>query len=151
MTPIEILKKLGLLNWSNIYIGIKKGWATKKDAIEYAVGLLQVGCDDDGIGLIAGGEQLEDDELIELISQSATKKNDAAELDKWRMAYLISVVESGNDLQSQLDKLQEVYANFNYPEDMAACSIYSQSSTQPLIAMEQVVKELKHKFGIPIA
>ena len=150
MTPIEVLKKLGLLNWSNIYVGIKKGWATKEDAIEYAVGLLQVGCDEDGIALIAGGEQLEEDELIELISQSTSKNDSAAELDKWRMGYLISISESGDDAQTQLDRLQEVYANFNYPEDMAACSIYSQSSTQPLVAMEQVVKELKHRFGIPI-
>lgn len=146
MSPIKILINLGLLCWSTILLGLKKGWVSRKDVIDYAVDLLVNGNEDEDVAIIAGGESLEDDELFNLISNQAKQSDNAAALDKWRLAHLLNIAESDDDEQTKLDRLQEVYANFDYPEDMASCSIYSQDEIDPLVAMTQIVEELKRRL-----
>lgn len=147
MSPIKILINLGLLCWSTILIGLRKGWVSRKDVIDYAVDLLVNGNEDEDVAIIAGGESLEDDELFNLISNQVKQSDNAAALDKWRLAHLLNIAESDDDEQTKLDRLQEVYANFDYPEDMASCSIYSQDEIDPLVAMTQVVEELKSRLA----
>lgn len=146
MSPIKILISLGLLRWSTILLGMGKGWLTRKDIIDYAVDLLVNGNDDDGVAIIAAGENLADSELLNLISNQVEHSDTDNELDKWRLAHLISIAESKEDEQTKLDRLQEVYANFDYPEDMSSCSIYSQDDIDPLEIMVRVVEELRNKF-----
>jgi len=146
MSPIKKLLNLELLCWSTILLGMKKGWASRKDAIDFAVSLLVNGNEDERVAIIAGGESLEDDELLKLILNQIEQTDRAADLDKWRLAHLVDIAESGSDEQTKLDRLQEVYANFDYPEDMASCSIYSQHNIDPLVAMVQVADHLKSKF-----
>jgi len=146
MSPVKILINLGLLCWSTILLGLDKGWVSRKDVIEYAVDLLVKGNEDENVVIIAGGEPLGDDELLDLISNLVEQSDNTGELDKWRLAHLISIAESNEGEQSKLDRLQEVYANFDYPEDMASCSVYSQDEIDPLVAMMQVVEELRNKL-----
>lgn len=148
MSPIKILINLGLLRWSTILLGLKKGWVTRKDAINYAVDLLVNGNDDEDVAIIAGGESLEDDDLLNLISNQVEQTDNTTDLDKWRLAHLLCIAESDEDEQSKLDRLQEVYANFEYPEDMASCSIYSQDEIDPLVAMMQVIEESRSKLTL---
>jgi len=68
ISPTKILINLRLLCWSTILLGLIKGWVSRKDVIEYAVGLIVNGNEDEGVAIIAGGEFLEDDELFNLIS-----------------------------------------------------------------------------------
>ncbi|MEG3219673.1 DUF2247 family protein [Vibrio gigantis] len=147
MSPIKILIDLGLLCWSTLLLGMSKGWASRKDAIDYAVTLLVSGIEEEDVAVIASGESLEEDELLKLISNQVKQNDCAADLDKWRLAHLLSISESGDDEQAKLDRLQEVYANFEYPEDMASCSIYSQDEIDPLVAMTKVVEELKSRLA----
>ena len=146
MSPVKKLMDLGLLCWSTIFLGLKKGWVKRKDVIDYAVGLLMAGNDDEAVALIAGGESLNDEELLNLISTQIANKDEFAALDKWRLANLLCIAESEDSDQEKLDKLQEVYAKFEYPKDMESCSIYSRDEVDPLLAMMQVVKELKSRF-----
>jgi len=146
MSPVKILINLGPLCWSTILLGLDKGWVSRKDVIEYAVDLLVKGNEDENVVIIAGGEPLGDDELLDLISNLVEQSDNTGELDKWRLAHLISIAESNEGEQSKLDRLQEVYANFDYPEDMASCSVYSQDEIDPLVAMMQVVEELRNKL-----
>lgn len=146
MLPIKILINLGLLHWSTILLGLGKGWVNRKDVIDYAIDLLVNGNNDESIAIIAAGEILRDDELLNLISNQVEQSADTHDLDKWRLAHLISIAESKEDEQTKLDRLQEAYANFDYPEDMASCSIYSQDQIDPLVAMTQVVEKLRGKL-----
>lgn len=146
MLPIKILKNLGLLCWSTILLGLGKGWVSRKDVIDYAVDLLVNGNGDENVAIIAAGETLRDDELLKLISNQVKQSDNTDTLDKWRLAHLISIAESNEDVQTKLDRLQEVYANFDYPEDMASCSIYFQGEIDPLVAMMHIVEELKSKL-----
>lgn len=146
ISSVEILKELGLLCWSTIYVGFKNDWLKQKDVIDYAVNLLIEGNDDKVVVLIAGGEALNDMELLNFILPKIENKDDTTAIDKWRLANLLCIVESENNDQEKLDQLQEVYAKFEYPEDMKSCSIYSQNELDPLSAMMQVVEELKRKY-----
>lgn len=146
MLPIEIMINLGLLCWSTILLGLKKGWVSRKDVIDYAVGLLVDGNEDEGVVTIAAGESLEDDELFNIVSNQVAQTDNAADLDKWRLAHLLYIAESDDDEQIKLDRLQEVYANFDYPEDMASCSIYSQDEIDPFMAMTEVVDKLRSRL-----
>lgn len=143
---MKILINLGLQCWSTILLGHTKGWVSRNDFIAYAVDLLVNGNNDEDVAVIAGGEPLGDDELYKLISNQIVQTDTVADLDKWRLAHLLNIAESEDDEQTKLDRLQEVYTNFDYPEDMASCSIYSQDQIDPLVAMMQVVEELKRRL-----
>lgn len=147
MSPINKLIELGMLCWSTLLLGLNKGWATRKDAIDYAVSLLVNGSDDEDVAIIAGGETLSDDELFSLISKKVDGTRSFSDFDKWRLAHLLCVAESNDDEQGKLDKLQEVYAAFDYPEDMASCSIYSQDDTNPIVAMMRGIEELRSRIS----
>ncbi len=146
MSPIKIMINLGLLCWPTILFGFRKGWVSRKDVIDYAVDLLINGSDNEDIAIIAGGESLGNDELLDMISNQVEQAKNSAALDKWRLAYLLNIAESDENQQTKLDRLQEVYANFDYPEDMASCSIYSQDEIDPLVAMMQVVEKLRSRL-----
>ena len=116
--------------------------------IDYAVSLLMTESDDEDIAVIAAGESLSDDELFDLVSAQSKNEDAGADLDKWRLAYLLCIAESDSSEQEKIDKLQDVYSQFDYPEDMASCSIYAQDDIDPLMAMMQVVKGLRQKFSL---
>ncbi|MDD2739858.1 MAG: DUF2247 family protein [Methylomonas lenta] len=145
-SPIDILIDLELLCWSTILLGLKKGWVNRKEVIDYAVNLLVNGNNEEDVAVIAGGESLSDDELFNLISKQIKNTDDATDLDKWRLANLLCIEESDDCEQSKIDKLQEIYANFDYPEDMASCSIYYQDKVDPLVAMMRVVDKLRNRL-----
>jgi len=146
MSPIKVLIDLGLLCWSTIHLGLRRGWVNRKDVIDYAISLLVKGNDDEGVAIIAGGEPLSDDELLNLISNHIEKTDDVTNLDKWLLAHLLYITESNDDKQSKIDELQEVYANFDYPEDMISCSIYSQDEIDPLVATIKVIEKLRSRL-----
>jgi len=148
MTSIKKLLELGLICWSTIFIGLKNGWMSQQDLIDYAVSLLVAGSDNEDIAVIAAGESLSDDELLDMVSVLSKNEDTGADLDKWRLAYLLCISESDSSEQEKIDKLQEVYSQFSYPEDMASCSIYAQDSIDPIMAMMQVIKELRKKLLI---
>ncbi|HBX57751.1 DUF2247 family protein [Pseudomonas sp. UBA2684] len=146
MSPFKILIDLGLMCWSVIFLGFRKGWVKRKDVFEYAVSLLVSGNESEDVAVIAGGEYLSDDELLSLVSKQIEKSDYVADLDKWRLAFLLCIDGSDDCEQDKINRLQEVYADFGYPEDMVSCSVYSQDDVCPLVAMKQVVKELQGKF-----
>ncbi|MCZ4282100.1 DUF2247 family protein [Kiloniella laminariae] len=143
MSPLKVLINFNLLCWSTILIGLRRGLISQKDVIDCAVDLIVNGNDDVEVAIIAGGESLGDEELFNLISNLVKQPDKSVDLDKWRLAHLLYIAESDDDEQTKLNRLQEVYANFDYPEDMASCSIYSQSEIAPLVAMIQVIEKLR--------
>jgi len=98
--------------------------------------------------LLREGEYLTDDELIGLVLNLIKTTDSAADLDKWRLAFLLCIEASDDSDEDKVNKLQEVYADFDYPEDMASCSVYSQDNVSPLVAMSQVVQELRERFSL---
>ncbi len=167
---IDILRQLGQLDWRVLLVGWRRGWATRGDIIAFAVAwLLQHSDDEDSrIAELAGGESLEDAELEAILGSYAAAGNGSlpedrrsAEVDKWRLAHLRLLADGALDPEAKLARLEELYAEFDYPEDMAACSRYYLSPSQrqhgwavgdqcpsPLDAMEAVLSELEERLEV---
>lgn len=146
MSPFKILSELRLACWSTISLGFRKGWVRRSDIFDYAIGQLMSGDAGQEVAQIAGGEYFSDEELLELIEDKQQGQNAVSDLDKWRLAFLLSIEWSGDSEEDKLCRLQEVYADFDYPEDMALCSIYSQGEVSPIVAMSWVVKKLQDEL-----
>lgn len=146
MSPLGVLISLGLACWSTIFLGFRKRWIGRKDIFEFAMNQLLNGCESECVAIIAGGEYLNDEELLEVVSKQMEMTNLLAEVEKWRLAFLLCIDTSNDSDESKINRLQEVYADFDYPEDMASCSIYSQDGVDPLVAMSRVVEKLRERF-----
>ncbi|MDH0650158.1 DUF2247 family protein [Pseudomonas sp. GD03858] len=146
MSPFGVLIGLGLACWSTIFLGFRKRWIGREDVFEFAMNQLLNGCESERVAIIAGGEYLSDEELLEIISKQMEMTNCVAEMDKWRLAFLLCIDASNGSDEDKINRLQEVYADFDYPEDMASCSIYCQDGVGPLVAMSRVVERLRKRF-----
>lgn len=150
MITKEIIKKLGLMSWQVILVGLKKGWLTRKDVVDYAIELLMSGKESENILLLGSSESLSDDDFYRLINSEIVLNHDIESLEeslnKWRLANLISISQSNLVDEEKLDLLQKVYADFGYPEDMKYCSIYSSGSENPLCVMNYVIENLKNNI-----
>jgi hypothetical protein len=149
MLPLNVLIDLGLASWSTMLLGFRKRWVRRDDIFEYAINQLLIGSESERVAIIAGGRYLSDEELVEIVSKQIEVENCVADIDKWRLAFLLCVDASDDSDENKIKRLQEIYADFDYPEDMASCSVYSQDRGDPLVAMKQVVNRLREKFSLP--
>jgi hypothetical protein len=131
-----------------LFIGQQNGWITKSDIADYAVNLLSLGLDngDENIAVLAIAESFDDSELRDLLLQVGGEAEKTDSVEKWRLAELIALCESALSDEEKLNRLQDLYAKFDYPEDMSSCSIYSQDSVNPKVAMLNVISSLKRKY-----
>lgn len=150
MDAIEILQELGLLSWSVIGCGLEKGWMTKKQVIDYAIKQVLNGENGNScnIEIIAMGEDLNSHEFLNLVNSESKDGEEQFSLKSWRLAKLIIIDNSDKSDQEKIDMLQEVYSSFYYPEDMSSCSIYANDGIDPLVAMYNVIQNLKNSLMV---
>lgn len=149
MKPVAVLKKLDLVSWPTLLFGWKKGWVEKSDIADYATYLLSVDLDNDdkNIAVLAGADFSDESEIENIMLKVSGSTIEPEAIEKWRLATLIALNVSTLSDEEKLNKLQELYAEFDYPEDMSSCSIYSQDSVDPLTAMSDVISALTEKIS----
>jgi hypothetical protein len=147
----EELLELNLIDWPTLYIGFKKGLISKKDIEDYATLLLtEPSFFEQDIALLANATNYDENAIEDMLTKlfdlnSLIKEN---EIDKLKLAALLNIEKSPISNQEKCDKLQNLYADFDYPEDMADCSIYSTSpNISPLKAMNKLIFSLRGKFS----
>ncbi len=158
MLIFNVMQKFELVDWYTLLVGLKHGWCSKNNLINYGEKVIEQTADDvidENLAMIASGEALAVDELVRLVLQFLSchkkimnQKIEANAVEKWRFAHLYCLLKSGESEQQKIDKLQEIYAEFGFPEDMSSCSIYSNDSIDPLIATENVVRTLLQQLNI---
>ena len=137
--PIEVLEQSGLLGWPTLSVGFKRGWATAADVAEFATNwLVEHPADNDPrileLAMVdaSGGEGVLT--LLDAYVVSTTGASPgyeiSREVDRWRLASLKLLVDSDSEPEAILNKFEELYAEFGYPEDMAPCSRYFVSPAQ---------------------
>ena len=138
---------MNLICWPVLVVGWRKGWVTKLDIADYAASLLSTDSDkeneDEDVILLASANFLQDEEVEELLIKVAGSYAEKEALGKWRLMHLVSLSSSSLSDQEKIDKLQILYADFDYPEDMKSCSIYSQDEVDPLEALSKVILKLE--------
>ena len=159
---VGILKGLDLISWPTLSIGFENGWVQRSEIVEYALNVMTTSVEDNfkEVILLAGSELYDHDEFKQILVGVLNKKgfdasnvnNKNIESDKWRLGFLIFLDSKTSTPEFKLDKLQKLYSQFNYPEDMAACSCYynpldNDSYEGPLNELKTVIIKLKTKLG----
>jgi hypothetical protein len=144
------LKKLNLVHWGIIMIGFDKGLISKQDIEDYSTLILENSeVFDPEIALLANAQNYTDIEIKEMIQTQLNPNKFVAdvEINKLRLAALLSLNEENITDEEKCDKLQMLYAAFDYPDDMSACSIYSvNSKISPIKAMNNLIVSLEQKY-----
>lgn len=161
MSVIIILNELGLVDWNTIYVGFERGYLSKKDVVTYA--LEQVESTDSSnyyLCLLAGGEYDSDSDIkenllnfMDSINNKEIKINESIELKKYHLGYMIALQKESISEEDKIEKLQRLYADFDYPEYMMTCSIYylendkeSNGIEDPLVSLRKVIEKLKSEL-----
>ncbi|MBA4242453.1 MAG: DUF2247 domain-containing protein [Pseudomonas sp.] len=147
------LAKRNLVDWPTLAIALNNGWINKDAVSEHAFRLLSASQQNSDIAVLAGSDALSDDEVVALLATLCKKEGiDLQEkrshvLEKWRLAMLSELQHSSLADEDKIERLQALYAEFDYPDDMASCSIYAQNDVDPIDALHQVVTALEQRFA----
>ena len=158
MNRYEFLKQESLLSWSVIKWGWENHTLSFDNMLDYAVLQLE-SSNDENIAILAGLSETDRDTICQILNELVSKEPEQDSKGKWILAALLVIQESELDDQSKIDSLQEVYAEFDYPESLSKCSIYyvepekrtnvkiGDILSDPLIEMQKVIKQLFQIFG----
>lgn len=101
----------------------RSAWINKDAVSEHAFKLLSAGQQDSDIAVLAGSDALSDDKVVALLATLCKKEGiDLQEkqshaLEKWRLAMLSDLQHSSFANEDKIERLQELYAEFGYPDD----------------------------------
>jgi hypothetical protein len=156
---LDTMNEAGMLDWATLLVGLYERWLTREDAVAFAVNWLVANPDesDDQIIELAGLDYASDREIRELVAKVA-QRNSAfietdeerykSEMEKWRFAHLKILDEAKLPDSQKIDELQQLIADFGYPQDMADCSIYGTPGIDPLSALKKVIANLRVGLSI---
>ncbi|WZY01535.1 DUF2247 family protein [Bacillus sp. FSL W7-1360] len=116
-------------DWKTLYVGLKLDLITASDITNYAAEFLSKHPEDTNQNIIQlawGEENLDYESLLEIIMQESSLNDLILNTDlrqfekrKWRFGVLSCLkIKHQDDSEELLNKIAEVYADFNYPEDM---------------------------------
>lgn len=154
MTAFEMLMRANLLDWPILVVGLERNWCVKKNIIQFAEKCASEAAQVDGELLtIATGESLSNPDLIlcclrymETIGEALSPESRQRSLDQWRFSYMVLLLDGPDSVEDKINRLQELYGEFGFPEDMASCSIYSNNGIDPLTSAHIVVKQLAERL-----
>ena len=157
MTPdsaLRVLRRRGQLTWRAMQFGLQRGWMKREDVAHAAADWL-AGNPDSSLQpalLLAACEGDDVQEVSAMLGEANTASTRETEGDaalRWRWAFLAALADDCADGEVRLQRLQEVYAEFGFPPDMADCSRYhaGQPGESPLAAMRRVIADLGHRIS----
>lgn len=110
------------LSWLDIYIGVKNQKLNKKMAINFAEYLIEYNkCDIDLLIEFFIDDNIRVEEILNIIKSLINNElitKDSKSIDKLRYILLIEARELFNNNNELLEKIEDIYSSFNYPEDM---------------------------------
>lgn len=153
-TVIDALQTLNLLNWDVLACGRHRGWVTTADIQAYSFTCMAgVSGDDEDLPVLAelaAAEKLTEWEIDEGLRQLTAEQSGQGGfgLDCWRLAKLVHLQSQELDWDEKVVRLEEIYGEFGFPDDMRGCTRYSSVTTDPLDEMDLVIVGLKTKLGV---
>ncbi len=156
INAISILESEELISWPTLLVGWKERLIERTDIIRSAVMWLSAHESEtcQSIILLASAEEDSNSNLESYLTEAVRLKSDfnsddknayTYEKDKWRLAYLILLQAEDLSYDSKYEKLQTLYVQFGFPDDMQACSGYE--PMDPIEAMDLVIDNLKRQFA----
>lgn len=143
VTAFKWLVDSGLMDCATVRFGYDSGWISREGVSDYFTDIV---CSDgfDGCDLallLAVSSSLSDVEFNGIVARLPSGGG-LSVINRWRLGKLVELELSDITDDEKICILQDIYAEFDYPEDMAGCSIYSVTSEPPLDAMRRVIAGL---------
>lgn len=159
MYNINFDKYFNLINWSCVYWGIQEQLIGPKNAVTYANKVIENNPQDDTPEIIELLiiDKADKDDILTLIEKMFPMKKDletkkASALRTLRLILLLEIKNDINDNQDLLNKIENIYADFNYPTDMEGFISYmpSQDSEYDVSkhSPQENMQHLVDKFNI---
>lgn len=118
---IELVNSVSKWSWQELVFGVDNKFITDSEIIEYAKFILT----EDIVGFdfvlelsIAEGDEDIQGFLRELVSLESIQ-NEQSIKEKWLYAILLHLYNNKDKYEDALDMVEEIYADFDYPEEMA--------------------------------
>jgi hypothetical protein len=137
-------------SWQELLFGLENKIIGKKDIINYATHVLEE--DIQGFDLvlqIAIADEHEDIvSYLHELCHLETPEQDSFIKDKWRYVLLKGLYQQRADVDNFNGKVEEIYADFDYPEDMAGFIGYMPSIEGKSMdeSWQEYLKNAKDKF-----
>lgn len=158
---IDIIRSNGWLTADVLREGLARGWASKRDVVDFALDRLGAGHDGPEVMSLLDAEQLDLATLQALLQRSQNTDTPASvksPLSPWMYATLVQITEGRGGEDEKLDQLEDLYASFGYPEQLRECSRYyvpthdqqlsvGEHTESPLLAMARLLETLKKELS----
>ncbi len=152
MTPFEILETENFLDWHTLTIGYRRGWCGRNEIIKYAERC--VNFSDKMITYpiidIVTAENYSDDKFGRLLDDMFEPTGNLGNLEplllRWRYAFLLSIIQSDSSKRDKRLFIEDVYAEFCHPDDMADLSVYSNSGVDAVEGTKYLIARLHEKI-----
>jgi hypothetical protein len=140
-------------HWPVIYFGWQRGWVKISEIADYATSLVEeLPETDSNLTALASFYSLNLYNIEPLLQTQIAQQNQHSPIDSqtisdiWRLAHLVQLQDATVPPAEKLKQLQLIYAEFDYPEEMQDCFIYTPNSIDPLLAMTQLITTLQQKL-----
>lgn len=110
------------LTWDDVLWGLQEGWLEPASVVEYAVSRLEEDkdCDSSVVDLagLTAGELAQVSTLLEGVASGPDGQQQAESRKRWLYLALSWVYEHSEDFPDPLGIVEELYADFDYPQEM---------------------------------
>ena len=123
MIPWPFIRERVRLSWAEAAFGYHNQWLSWRGAVELALDCLREGEVDILIVRLAGCSKSEAHcvgDLLDKIALLSERADASLAKDKWLYLNLAWLLENGEAVADALDKVEAMYADFGYPEEVAA-------------------------------
>lgn len=104
--------------WQDIYYGVKYNYLDKNSVSEFALSYIEQNVELEEVWELAWKNNEKDYILNKIENIIGTNFNEQASETRWKYCIVKDIIEKYKDFDILAEKLDEVYADFNYPEDM---------------------------------
>ena len=106
------------LTWREVEFGLQNGWLTDEGAIDLAIECVTAGDDSPDVVELASVLPHDKYKVPEIVRRLAERDPECSK-DKWLFLLLAWLYEHRDTIEEPLAIVEELYADFDYPEEIA--------------------------------
>ncbi len=146
--PYSFIRQRAQLTWSDVQFGIEQGLLPGQDVAGLAADQMERGTHDELVVELAGSAH--DEPVLERVQRLASAEQSEDPLDvrrKWAYLALAWIFEHRAHYPDALDLVEKIYADLDYPEQVAPFVRYMPSDEPDLGSRERNEQRLISKWA----
>ena len=117
--PSTFIRLRSHLTWREVELGLQNGWLTDEAAIDLAIDRVTAG--DDSPDVVELASVLPHEKYkAPFIVRGLAERDSACSREKWLFLLLAWLYEHRDTVEEPLALVEQLYADFDYPEEMAS-------------------------------